>query len=66
MPITRSLTCHLLGESHHRAKLTDDQVRAMRAEYVPYVFSIRALARKYGCGLSTARDIVTYATRYTA
>jgi hypothetical protein len=53
-------------KQHHRAKLTDAQVRAMRAEYVPYVVSIRALARKYGCGLSTARDIVAYATRYTA
>lgn len=66
MQIARSLTGHRMGEHHHRAKLTDAQVRAMRADYVPYVISIRALARKYGCGLSTVRDIVTYATRYAA
>jgi len=59
----RSPTGHRVGEWHQRAKLTTEQVEAMREEYMPYVVSIRALAKKYGCGLSTARDIVTYATR---
>ena len=48
---------------HHRAKLTEDQVRAMRADYHPYVRGYEWLAREYGCGISTARDICTYRTR---
>lgn len=59
----RAPTGHRVGEWHQRAKLTTEQVEAMRKEYMPYVVSIRSLAKKYGCGLSTARDIVTYATR---
>jgi len=48
---------------HHRAKLTAVQVRAMRGEHLPYANGYEALARKYGCGISTARDICTYRTR---
>ncbi len=48
---------------HHRAKLSDEKVRAMRAEYLPYVRSYGWLARKYHCGRSTARDIVMRITR---
>ena len=36
------------GERHHLAKLTDDDVRAIRAEYVPRVVTQRFLAKKYG------------------
>lgn len=63
--IRRSPSGHRCGESHQNAKLPDETVIAMRAEHIPGVYGkgMRALARKYGCGLSTARDILTYATR---
>lgn len=48
---------------HHRAKLSSDQVRNMRREYMAYVHGYAELARKYGCGESTVRDIVQYRTR---
>ena len=48
---------------HHRAKLTAVQVRAMRGEHLPYVNGYPTLTRKYGCGISTARDICTFRTR---
>jgi len=48
---------------HHRAKLLTEKVKAMRAEHLPYVIGYETLARKFGCGVSTARDICTYRTR---
>lgn len=48
---------------HHRAKLTNDQVKAMRNEHLAYVRGYETLAKKYNCGISTARDICTYRTR---
>ena len=47
------------------AKLTDEQVRSMRAEHWPYARGkgYTSLARKYQCCESTARDICTYRTR---
>jgi hypothetical protein len=48
---------------HHRAKLTNDQVKAMRKEHLAYVRGYETLARKFNCGISTARDICTYRTR---
>jgi hypothetical protein len=48
---------------HHRSILSADQVRAMRKMYKPYVVGYTELARHFGCGISTARDIVTYRTR---
>lgn len=59
----RSVHGHRVGEWHPRAKLTAEQVASIRAEYVPYVTGMGALARKYGCGRSTIRDIVTLSTR---
>lgn len=52
-----------VGQDHQRAKLTDEQVRAMRSEYVAYARGYGALAEKFGCGVSTVRDIVNYWTR---
>lgn len=66
--MARALNGYRIGEAHQKAKLSDAQVKAMRAEYEPgkrgkgYL----SLARKYGCGESTARDICTNATRYSA
>jgi len=49
--------------THHRAKLTNDQVRQMRELYLPYVRGYETLAAMFGCGISTARDICLYYTR---
>lgn len=62
----RSITGHRLGEHHQNAKLSDAQVRTMRAEYERGVTGYATLAKKYGCGVSTARDTCTYRTRYSA
>lgn len=53
---------------HHRAKLTDADVKEMRQlrQTKPWLWSYRALAEYFGCGQSTARDIVNYYTRYNA
>jgi DNA invertase Pin-like site-specific DNA recombinase len=48
---------------HHRAKLTDEQVRQLREQYQAHVVGYATLAKKYGCGVSTVRDIVNYYTR---
>lgn len=63
--VSRNHTGHRVGEHHQRARLTDDQVRAMRAEYGPGMGYVR-LSRKYQCGVSTVRDIVQYRTRWNA
>lgn len=54
-----------VGECHHRAKLPDSDVAEMRRlrEEKPWLWSYRSLAEYFGCGQSTARDIVKYWTR---
>jgi len=52
-----------VGEKHPKAKLPDAKVKAMRAEHLPYVVGYETLAKRYVCGVSTARDICTYRTR---
>lgn len=64
--IARAPTGHRCGECHQRAVLSDAQVRDMRHDRERHGMSYRRLALKYGCGLSTARDICNYATRYSA
>jgi len=54
---------HARGEDHHRAKLSDDEVRKMREAHIPYVVGYEQLAQMFKCGISTARDICTYRTR---
>ena len=51
---------------HHRAKLPTEAVKAMRAEHLAYVRGYEYLAKKFGCGVSTARDICTWRTRVGA
>ena len=53
----------MTNKPHHRAKLSNWQVREMRAAYIPWVRGYGFLARQFGCGESTARDICTYRTR---
>lgn len=62
---TRNHTGHRIGASHHRAKLTTDQVARIRDDREQGL-SYSQLAQKYGCGLSTARDICKYWTRYAS
>jgi hypothetical protein len=59
----RNYKGYRIGESHQNAKLSDAQVEAIRGEYKPYVIGYETLARKYGCGISTVRDIVQGWTR---
>ncbi|QJD58162.1 hypothetical protein HG264_04145 [Pseudomonas sp. gcc21] len=61
--MTRNHTGHRIGECHQRAKLSSAQVAAMRADHAAGL-SYRRLALKYHCGISTARDICTYRTRW--
>jgi hypothetical protein len=48
---------------HHRAKLTDEQVREIRKAHLAYVIGYETLAKLFNCGVSTIRDICTYRTR---
>lgn len=66
MKITRAPSGHRCGQSHQKAELTDEQVRTMRAKYVPFVTGYGALGKEFGCSPWTARDIVTYRTRVNA
>ena len=59
-----------VGEGHHRAKLTDEQVKRMRAKYEaakksarPRDYGYRWIGGLFGVSEWTARDIVTYRTR---
>ena len=57
------------GQAHHNARLTDDQVKAMRVIYQGWKDrglrkGYRHAAKLFSCGVSTARDILTYRTRY--
>lgn len=46
-----------------RRVLTDAQVKEIRRIYVPYVTGYETIARMYGVGASTIRDIVKYWSR---
>ncbi len=50
----------LNGTKHHKSKLTEGMVRAMRAEYIPYVNGYKKMAKKFGVNFSTVRDCVQY------
>lgn len=62
--ITRAPTGHRAGVSHHRSKLTSEQVAEMRAVYETGGKGYGFLAEVYKCGASTVRDIVQYRTRF--
>ena len=66
--IRRNHTGHRVGEDHQHAALTDEQVRAIRAKHKTrkHGFGYGALAKEFGCGESTVRDICTYRTRASA
>ena len=62
----RNHTGHRVGQDHHRAKLTDEQVRQLRQDHDNDLGGYGTLAKKYGIAPSTARDIVNGWTRGTA
>lgn len=66
MSVKRNRKGYRVGECHQKAKLTDAEVARMRRMYRPGIVSMPLLAREFGCGLSTVRDIVTYRTRASA
>lgn len=52
------------GPTHPRAKLTTAQVDEMREIYESGGIGYGFLAEIFHCGISTARDIVLYRTRW--
>jgi transposase len=52
-----------IGESHHRAKLTDEQVDQMRELHEEQGIGYRTLAKQFDVSKRTVRDIVHYKTR---
>lgn len=54
------------GEKHPRAKLTDDQVRAMRELREKQGRTYGQLRMRFKCPTSTVRDICAYRTRIDA
>ncbi len=70
----RNHTGHRMGEDHQHARLTDAQVRRMRQDYAREESragtggggGYATMAKRYRCGVSTARDIITYRTRASA
>ncbi len=61
--IARTHRGYRCGEGHQRAKLTDAQVQEMRVLKLRHGWSYGKLAKHFGCGQSTARDITTFRTR---
>lgn len=66
MAVKRNHTGHRVGQDHHRAKMDDATVRQLRALYASKAGGYRVLARRFGCGQSTVRDIVTMRTRWAS
>lgn len=56
-------TGHALGEAHHRAKLTDEDVELIRDIYEEGMCGYLTLARVWNVDKATIRDIVTYRRR---
>lgn len=52
-----------VGETHHRAKLTDAQVDEMRDLHEDDGVGYRTLAKRFNVSKSTVRDICNYRTR---
>ena len=65
-PINRNYRGWRIGESHQRAKLSDDQVRAMRKQRENRGRSYGWLSLRFKCPAPTVRDICTYRTRIDA
>jgi hypothetical protein len=58
--INKSRQVNLKGSSHGMAKLTEAQVSAIRAEYVPYVVTSRHLSDKYCITVSSVKSVLQH------
>ena len=61
--MTRAPSGHRCGADHQNAILSDEVVKAIRAEYKPYVYGYGKIARARDIPVSTVRDICTMRTR---
>lgn len=61
--VSRGWTGHRIGESHPRARLSNDDVRLVRALHDEGL-GYKRIADKFESGVSTIRDICTLRTRY--
>lgn len=66
MRVSRNHLGYRIGQSHPAAKLSDARVRWMRALHTGRGYGYGRLAKIFRCGVSTARDICTYRTRWSA
>lgn len=57
----RAPSGHRIGDDHHNARLTSDDVRLIRS-LSAVGLGYPTLARKFCVGESTVRDVVTYRT----
>lgn len=48
----------MAGERHYRAKLTEQQVRELRAAWVPNVVTKKMLASRYGICVGQVKQII--------
>lgn len=53
-----------VGETHHRARLTDHDVDLIRSLRDEYGLTYQAIAEKFECSRSTIRDIIKCRRRY--
>jgi antitoxin component HigA of HigAB toxin-antitoxin module len=53
-----------VGETHHRAKLTDHDVDLIRELREDHGLTYQCLAEKFECSKSTIRDICRYRRRW--
>lgn len=49
--------------THHKAKLSFADVKLMRQQHMAYIVGYGELAKRFKCGVSTARDIINFKTR---
>lgn len=61
MPVRRAPTGHRIGESHPRAKLTDEIVRQIRALHAKGQGS-KSIARQLDLPRDTVRDVIDFRT----
>ena len=52
-----------IGERHHRARLTDQDVRLLRALHEEWGIGYLALSRKFDAPVRTVRDVCGYRRR---
>lgn len=57
--IKKSRKVQLVGEQCMNAKLTDENVKKARMEYVPYIVTMPMLALKYGVSKSTMQHALS-------